>query len=175
MVWIFAVAALTVLYLAIRFRRFRNWVEPVLTIAVALGLIAAIIVWLTDDNRQSGGGGAPSAGPATAPPAIAPEVVELGELAFVQGQPANSYRVSGIITNGAEIGLQSFDLTVRLEDCPEGTCRFIGEDTALIIARVPPMESLPFSTFLVFPEDDLRPVTAPQWSWTVRNPRPYGR
>ena len=38
MVWAFAVIAVATLYLALRFKRFQSWVEPVLTITAPADL-----------------------------------------------------------------------------------------------------------------------------------------
>ena len=122
MVWVFVVAALTVLYLALRFRRFQSWVEPVLTIAFAIGLVVALVIWLAEGRNP--------------------------------------------VSSDAPVGAQ---------DCPNGTCRVVGEDSALIIARVPPATMLPFTTFAVFPNSDIPPMTAPEWSWSVTNIRAYDR
>ena len=67
--------------------------------------------------------------------------------------------------------MQSFRLDVVLSDCPGGTCREVGRDSALVVLRVLPGESQPFSTFAVFPGMDLTPVTAPQWDFGLRDVR----
>ena len=47
MAWLIALPlGLAIVYLAARYGRFRSWIEPVLSIAVALGLSVAFIVWL---------------------------------------------------------------------------------------------------------------------------------
>ena len=56
MIWAFAVAAAAILYLALRFRRFQSWVEPVLTIVVAIGLASALLIWFVEDRAPSGDG-----------------------------------------------------------------------------------------------------------------------
>ena len=168
MFWAFAVVAVAILYLALRYKRFESWVEPVLTIVVAIGFAVALILWLTD-NR--------TAVPQPVQPAtsLVPEDVTLTQMQFVAGQPATSYRVSGVITNGAEVTIQSFRLTVDLANCPGGVCTPVGTDTALIILRVLPGQSEPFSTFAVFPRSDLRPVTDPRWAWSVSEVRAVSR
>lgn len=171
MVWVFVVAALAVLYLALRFRRFQGWVEPVLTIAFAIGLAVAILIWLVE------GRGTVSADPplAARPEPIETADIQLTGLQFIPGQPSTSYRVTGRISNASNVTLQSFRLTIRLKDCPDGACRDVGEDSALIIARVPPATMLPFTTFAVFPNSDVPPVIAPEWSWSITNIRAYDR
>lgn len=168
MFWAFAVIAVAILYLAVRFKRFQSWVEPVLTIVVAIGLTVALLLWLTD-NR--------SIAPEPVQPriVIAPEEIELSDMQFAAGQPATSYRITGTITNKSAVPLQSFRLTIDLADCPNGTCKQIGSDTALIIARVPPGQRQPFTTFAVFTGSDLLPITDPQWSWSISDIRPLGR
>lgn len=170
MIWAFVVAAAAVLYLALRFKRFQNWVEPVLTIAVAIGLVTAILVWFVDER-------APSGTPAveTAPPALASGDIELSELAFKPGQTGTSHHVTGRVTNRGAVALQSFRLDIVLSDCPDGACREVGRDSALIVGRVLPGETRDFTTFVVFPGSELTPVTAPQWQWSLREPRAYGR
>lgn len=168
MFWAFAVVAVAILYLAVRYKKFQSWVEPVLTIAVAMGLAVALLLWFTD-NR--------SVAPEPAPPAntIAPQEIELSDLQFAPGQPATSYRVTGTITNKSAVALQSFRLDITLADCPGEPCRSLGTDSALIIARVPPGQTQPFTTFAVFTGSDLVPVKAPHWSWSISDVRPLAR
>lgn len=171
MIWAFAVAAAATLYLALRFRRFRSWVEPVLTITVAIGLAVAILIWFVDERAPTR---IPAEDPVT-PPALTQETVELSQMQAAPGQTRTSYRVTGSITNKGTAPLQSFRLDAVLSDCPAGTCREAGRDSALIVLRVLPGETQPFSTFAVFPGLDLNPVTAPQFDFGVRDVRAAGR
>lgn len=167
MIWAFAVAAAAILYLALRFRRFQSWVEPVLTIVVAIGLASALLIWFVEDRAPSGDPVTPSAGA----PAFAADEVELLETHAEAGQTKTSFRVTGRLSNKGTRPMQSFRLDVVLSDCPGGTCREVGRDSALVVLRVLPGESQPFSTFAVFPGIDLTPVTAPQWDFGVRDVR----
>ncbi|QRM56077.1 hypothetical protein [Sinorhizobium sp. BG8] len=169
MVWIFAIAAIAILYLAIRFRRFQSWVEPVLTIVFAFGLGSAILIWLSDSRPPVPSSSGTSENSAT----IAPDEIELGNLQYVQGKPSTSYKVTGTVTNRSRVTIQSFRLTVRLADCPDGACHAIGEDTALIIVRVLPGATHDFTTYAVFTGSDLTPVGTPKWEWEIRDIRPY--
>lgn len=171
MIWAFAVAAVAILYLALRFRRFQSWVEPVLTIAVAIGLAAAILIWFVEDRTPSG---TPVVSTA-AEPVLPVDAIALSDVEFGAGQTRTSYRVTGHVENRSDVPLQSFRLDIVLSDCPDGACREVGRDSALIVLRVLPGESEAFTTFVVFPGSDLRPLTTPQWDWTVRDPRPYTR
>lgn len=175
MIWIFGVAALTIVYFALRFRRFQSWVEPVLTIVVAIGLMSAAIIWFIDENKQEVGTPMVERPAENPPAAIAPEDLELSGLDFVQGRPVTSYRVTGTVANSAGTTLQSFRLTIVLSDCPDGACREVARDNALIIARVPPGQSEAFTTFATFSGIDLVPPSAPQWSWTISDVRAYAR
>lgn len=168
MVWAFAVVAVATLYLALRYRRFQTWVEPVLTIVVAIGLTVAILLWFTE-NR--------SVAPEPVQPAnvITADEIALSDMQFAVGQPVTSYRVTGTVTNNGATTLQSFRLTVELENCPGGACTPVGSDRALIIARVPPGQSQSFTTYLVFTRSDLLQITAPQWTWSVSDLRALGR
>ncbi|WPE20753.1 hypothetical protein [Shinella zoogloeoides] len=167
MIWAFAVAAAAILYLALRFRRFQSWVEPVLTIVVAIGLAGALLVWFVDER-------APSSDPATpgsTAAALTADDVSLSEMQASVGQTKTSYRVTGRLTNKGAVPLQSFRLDVVLSDCPNGTCREAGRDSALVVLRVLPGESQAFSTFAVFPGLDLTPVTTPEFDFGVRDVR----
>lgn len=167
MIWAFAVAAAAILYLALRFRRFQSWVEPALTIVVALGLASALLIWFVDER-------APSGEPVTqnaAAPALSEDMVVLSEMQASPGQTGTSFRVTGSIANKGAAPMQSFRLDVMLSDCPGGTCREVGRDSALIVLRVLPGETKPFSTFAVFPGSDLTPVTSPQWDFGARDVR----
>ncbi|HEV7250754.1 MAG TPA: hypothetical protein VGN93_27575 [Shinella sp.] len=171
MIWAFAVAAAAILYLALRFRRFQSWVEPALTIVVAIGLAAALLIWFVEDRAPSGAVVVQD----TAAPALSADNVELSETAASAGQTKTSFRVTGRITNKGTVPMQSFRLDVVLSDCPNGTCREVGRDDALIVLRVLPGESQAFSTFAVFPGTDITPVTTPEWDFGVRDVRAYGR
>jgi len=161
MIWAFAVAAAATLYLALRFRRFRSWVEPVLTITVAIGLAVAILIWFVDERAPTGEAGNETV-PATA---VTEETVTLSDMQANPGQTRTSYRVTGQVTNKGATPMQSFRLDIVLSDCPNGTCREAGRDSALVVLRVLPGETQPFSTFAVFPRLDLTPVTAPQFDF----------
>jgi hypothetical protein len=171
MIWAFAVAAAAILYLALRFRRFQSWVEPALTIVVAIGLAAALLIWFVEERAPSGGVVVQD----TAAPALSADNVELSETEANAGQTKTSFRVTGRITNKGTVPMQSFRLDVVLSDCPNGTCREVGRDDALILLRVLPGESQAFSTFAVFPGSDITPVTTPEWDFGVRDVRAYGR
>lgn len=167
MIWAFAVAAAATLYLALRFRQFRSWVEPVLTITVAIGLAIAILLWFVDERPAS-----PEAGDETTPaPVLTEETVALSDMQASLGQTRTSYRITGSVTNKGDVPMQSFRLDVVLSDCPNDTCREAGRDSALIVLRVLPGESLPFSTFAVFPGIDLNPVTTPKFDFGARDVR----
>lgn len=171
MIWAFAVAAAAILYLALRFRRFQSWVEPVLTIVVAIGLASALLIWFVEDRTPSGTAATPNA----TVQALSADGVELSEMQAGAGQTKTSFRVTGRIANKGSQPMQSFRLDVVLSDCPGGTCREVGRDSALIVLRVLPGESQPFSTFAVFPGIDLNPVTAPEWDFGVREVRAASR
>ena len=79
------------------------------------------------------------------------------------------------ITNNSAATLQSMRLSITLANCPAGTCTPVGTDTALIVARVLPGESQPFTTFVVFTGSDLLQITEPQWTWTVSDVRALAR
>ncbi|MFT4160193.1 hypothetical protein [Shinella sp.] len=167
MIWAFAVAAAAILYLALRFRRFQSWVEPVLTIVVAIGLAGALLVWFVDERVPSGD--AATSGSTAA--ALTADDVSISEMQANVGQTKTSYRVTGRLTNKGAAPLQSFRLDMVLSDCPNGTCREAGRDSTLIVLRVLPGESQTFSTFAVFPGLDLTPVTMPEFDFGVRDVR----
>jgi hypothetical protein len=171
MIWAFAVAAAAILYLALRFRRFQSWVEPALTIVVALGLASALLIWFVDERVPSD----EAVTPTSAVPALTEDTVELSEMQAAAGQTKTSFRVTGRIANKGTSPMQSFRLDVVLSDCPNGTCREVGRDSALIVLRVLPGESQAFTTFAVFPGSDLNPVTAPEWDFGARDVRAVTR
>ncbi|MCJ8052475.1 hypothetical protein GB928_000115 [Shinella curvata] len=171
MIWAFAVAAAAILYLALRFRRFQSWVEPVLTIVVAIGLAAALLIWFMEDRAPSD----TPVMPEVETSALSADVVTLSEMQAVAGQTRTSFRITGQVTNGGTVPMQSFRLDVVLSDCPDGTCREVGRDDALIVSRVLPNESADISTFAVFPGIDLTPLTAPRFDYGVREIRAVRR
>lgn len=168
MLWLIALPlAVAIVYLAARYGRFRNWVEPVLSIAVALGLAAAFLIWLSESIPDE----APAPQSRRTSVGLTASDIVLQEVTFEPNQAERSYRVRGAIDNTSDITLEYLRLTVTLEDCPDDTCRRIGDDTALILVRVPGGESRPFETFFTFPyRADEAPV-APKWSYRVSEVR----
>lgn len=171
MIWAFAVAAATILYLALRFRRFQSWVEPALTVVVAIGLVSALLIWLREDRIPTG---EPVSGNVATSVLIA-DMIELSDMQATMGQTKTSYRVTGRVANKGASPMQSFRLDMVLSDCPGGTCREVGRDDALVVLRVLPGETQDFTTFAVFPGSDLTPVTAPEWDFGVRDVRAVAR
>ncbi|ASY57257.1 hypothetical protein [Sinorhizobium sp. CCBAU 05631] len=163
MLWVIALLlGLVIVYLAARYGRFRSWVEPVLSIAVAVGLAAAFLIWLSESTPEP-------AAPAPFPPpaGIVPSDIVLENLAFERNQSKRSYRLHGTARNTSAITLEYFRLTVTLEDCSAGACRRIGDDTALVLVRVPGGETRPFETFLTFPFRPDEIPKAPRWSYRI--------
>ncbi|OLP61254.1 hypothetical protein BJF93_20940 [Xaviernesmea oryzae] len=143
------VAVLAIVYGALRSSRFRRWAEPVLSVLVAIVLIAAFIVWMTDSDRRDRDPQAPFQTNARQP--ITAEDIDLAALTFTQGKPINNFTVTGRLTNRSQAVLDYFTLLARLEDCAASPCREIGEDHALVIARLPPGESRDISLVLTLP------------------------
>jgi len=170
MIWIFpALAGLLIVYFAMRSSRFRRFAEPVLSILVALGLISAFVVWLRDGGSQSNDNEPP---PFTqSRPVIQPEEIVLEGLQFTRNRPDTSYRVTGTILNKSTANLTNFNLTATLEDCPDNACKTVGEDTALIVARIAAGRSQAFETFFTFPNRFGLEPTAPKWSTRISNIR----
>lgn len=167
MLWIsLAIASLVVVALAVWDQRFRKMAEPALSVLVAVGLISAFVVWWTDDNARPN----EPLSPVTAdrPVAtIADNQVRLDNLTFEKSTPASSYVVTGMIHNDSTAFLDYFTLDVTLDDCPDGTCRTIGRDDALIIARIPPGQSAALRTSLVFPAPRTGPPETPRWTTAI--------
>ncbi len=163
MLWLIALPlGLVVVYLATRFSRFRQWAEPILSVAVAVGLLVAFIIWFSDrDGRKPA---APEPVQTTQPAGLTAADIALDGLTFEQSQPGRSFRLRGTVTNKGQTLLEYFRLSVTLEDCPDDVCQTIGDDAALILARVPSGQSRPFETFLTFPNREGQSLTAPKWT-----------
>lgn len=172
MAWLVALPlGLAIVYLAARYGRFRNWIEPVLSIAVALGLSIAFLVWLNESAPDE----VPAPVPAEPAQGLTAADIMLQDMAFEPSQTRRSYRVRGTAANASDTTLEYFRLTVTLEDCPQGACRRIGDDTALILLRLQAGQSRPFETFLTFPyRPDEAPI-APKWSYRVSEIRGAAR
>lgn len=168
MIWIFpAVAGLLIVYFAMRSSRFRRFAEPVLSILVALGLVLAFVIWMREGGAESNVNDPP---PFTQNrPVILPEEIALEGLQFTRNRPDTSYRVTGTVLNRSAANLTNFNLTVRLEDCPNETCKTVGEDTALILARVPAGRQQAFDTFFTFPNRFGIEPSAPKWTTRISN------
>lgn len=166
MIWIIAaLAGILIVYLAMRSSRFRHLAEPVLSVLVAIGLGVAFVVWLTDDNRSSP---EPVSNTSSAP-LIKPEELALEKVGFGRNGTDLSFRATGTVRNNSSAYLDYFRLTAILEDCAETPCRLIGEDTALILARVPPGESHEISTFFTFPNRLGVPLKTPRWTTRIES------
>lgn len=164
MLWLVALVGVAIVYLAARYSRFRKWAEPILSVAVAIALLSAFIIWISDNGERK----APAPEPvATTPAAPATENISLDGMTFEQSQPERSFRLRGTVTNNGQTPLEYFRLSVTLEDCPQETCEKIGDDTALVLARVPVGQAKPFETFLTFPSREGESLTAPKWTYQV--------
>ncbi len=164
MLWLVALVGVAVVYLAARFSRFRRWAEPILSVAVAIALLSAFIVWISDRSERK----APAPEPvATEPVTPAAENIALTDMTFEQSQPERSFRLRGTVTNNGATPLEYFRLAVTLEDCPEDSCTKIGDDTALLLSRVPVGQARPFETFLTFPSREGVSLTTPKWTYQV--------
>ncbi|MBB4185424.1 hypothetical protein [Sinorhizobium terangae] len=167
MLWLIVLlVAVAIVYLAARYSRFRSQAELILSVAVALGLIVAFVIWLSDRGSQQ-----PPTPEPTRPAGLTTEDVALEGVTFERNQSERSYRVRGTVHNRSAAALEYFRLTVTLEDCPGGACEQIGDDTALILVRVPGGQSRPFETFLTFPFRDGEPPTTPKWTYEVSQVR----
>ncbi|MFP5078122.1 hypothetical protein ACLE20_12505 [Rhizobium sp. YIM 134829] len=165
-----AAAGLTIVFFAARFTRFRRLAEPVLSVLVALLLISAFVVWLKDGSAKQVDP-APPLAPARAKVEIAPAEIALDDLTFTPSQPAGSYVATGTVRNDGAAFLDYFDLEVTLEDCAADPCRAIGNDEALVIARLPPGRSVPLKVTLVFPFRQGEPPQAPRFNAVAGNIR----
>ncbi len=96
-------------------------------------------------------------------------------MAFEPNETERTFRVRGTAANASDVTLEYFRLTVTLEDCPQDACTRIGEDTALILLRVPGGQNRPFETFLTFPYRPDEAPTAPKWTYRVSEVRGAGR
>jgi hypothetical protein len=166
MIWIFpALAGLLIVYFAMRSSRFRRFAEPVLSVFVALLLLSAFVVWIRDGGSAAGTAEPPPF--AQNRPVIQSNEIVLEGLRFTRKRPETSYRATGKVLNNSPADLTNFNLTVTLEDCPGGTCKTIGEDTALILARLQAGQSQTFETFFTFPNPYGVEPSAPKWSYKV--------
>ncbi|MEI2299626.1 hypothetical protein [Ensifer sp. MJa1] len=173
MLWLIALPlGLVIVYLAARFSRFRQWAEPILSVGVAVGLLVAFIIWFSDRD----GPRPPVPEPVeTQPAGLTVDDVGLEGLTFEQSQPQRSFRLRGTVANKGSALLEYFRLSVTLENCPNGTCEKIGDDTALILARVPAGQNRAFETFLTFPNREGESLTAPKWTTAVLEVRSANR
>jgi hypothetical protein len=172
MIWIFpALAGLLIVYFAMRSSRFQHFAEPVLSLIVAAGLVAAFVIWINEGDNAPNAETTPEK--QQVQPALTPEDVSVEGLTFTRNRPDTSYRATGTVANKSGFNLDYFRLAVTLEDCPEGQCRTLGEDTALILARIPAGQSQrqSFETFFTFPNPYGVEPTAPKWSYRVTEVR----
>ncbi|OLP56489.1 hypothetical protein BJF92_10255 [Rhizobium rhizosphaerae] len=158
------VVALAIVYGALRSSRFARLAEPVLSVLVAIVLVAAFLIWATGDQRS-----ARDPQPPLRPSqrlAITPDQVQLDGLVFTQGTPINNFIVTGRMTNRSDAVLNYFTFVAALEDCAASPCRPIGEDHALVLARLPPQESRDLRLVLTLPLP-AGPLS-PALRWTTR-------
>lgn len=169
MIWIFpALAGLLIVYFAMRSSRFRHFAEPVLSLMVAAALISAFVIWI-NDNKSAGGAAVPET--QQVQPALTPEDIALEGVTFTRNRPDTSYRATGTVLNKSGFNLEYFRLSVTLEDCPNDQCKTIGQDAALILARIPAGQSQAFETFFTFPNPYGVEPAAPKWSFKVTEVR----
>lgn len=169
MIWLFpALAGLLIVYFAMRSSRFRHFAEPVLSLMVAAALISAFVIWI-NDNKSAGGAAAPET--QQVQPALTPKDIALEGVTFTRNRPDTSYRATGMVLNKSGFNLEYFRLSVTLEDCPDDQCKTIGQDAALILARIPAGQSQAFETFFTFPNPYGVEPAAPKWSFKVTEVR----
>src|SRR6218665_1568313 len=117
MIWIItALAAILIVYFAMRSSRFRHLAEPVLSVMVAIGLGIAFVVWMTDDNRKPSQDPAETERPA---PVITAQQLVLEGLGFERNGTDLSFKATGSVRNTSDAFLDYFKLTAILEDCAE--------------------------------------------------------
>lgn len=169
MIWILpALAGLLIVYFAMRSSRFQRFAEPGLSLIVAVGLIVAFIIWLKDTGPVK----EPSVpAPQQAEPSLTPDQLAIEGLALTNSGRDRSYRAVGTVINNSLFDLDYFRLTVTLEDCPGDQCKKVGEDTALVLARIPAGQSQAFDTFFTFPRPHGTDPVAPKWSHRVTEVR----
>lgn len=170
MIWILpAFLCLLIVYSAMRSSRFRRFAEPVLSLMVAAGLLSAFIVWLNEGStpaeisREQDG--------QQIQPTLKPQDLALESVSFTRNRPDTSYRATGTVANRSGFNLDYFRLSATLQDCPQNQCKTLGEDTALILARVPAGQSQAFETFFTFPNPYGVEPSAPKWSYTITEVR----
>jgi hypothetical protein len=170
MIWIFpALAGLLIVYFAMRSSRFQRFAEPALSLMVAVGLIIAFIIWISEGNNTPNAETDQTAQQTR--PALTPDDISVDGLAFTRNRPDTSYRATGTVANKSDFNLDYFRLSVTLEDCPQNQCRTLGEDTALILARIPAGQNQSFETYFTFPNRYGVEPTAPKWSYRVTEVR----
>ncbi len=170
MIWIFpALAGLLIVYFAMRSSRFQRFAEPALSLMVAVGLIIAFIIWISEGNNTPNAETDQSR--QQVQPALTPDDISVDGLAFTRNRPDTSYRATGAVVNKSGFNLDYFKLSVTLEDCPQNQCRMLGEDTALILARIPAGQNQSFETYFTFPNRYGVEPTAPKWSYRVTEVR----
>jgi hypothetical protein len=115
MLWLVALPlGLVIVYLATRFSRFRQWAEPILSVAVALGLFVAFIIWFSDRDSPKPVTSEPARTTQSAGLTVADIAIE--GLTFEQSQPERSFRLRGTVTDKGQILLEYFRLSVTLEN-----------------------------------------------------------
>ncbi|MBW9062586.1 hypothetical protein JNB71_04585 [Rhizobium herbae] len=170
MIWIFpALAGLLIVYFAARSSRFQRFAEPVLSLTVAGGLIIAFVIWINEGRNSPDS--EPDQTKQQTQPALTPDDISVDGLTFTRNRPDTSYRATGTVANKSDFNLDYFRLSVTLEDCPQNQCRTLGEDTALILARIPAGQNQSFETYFTFPNRYGVEPTAPKWSYRVTEVR----
>lgn len=139
-------------------------VLPGLTFAIALTLLSAFVIWFYEGSGRTG---APASTQNDSQALIAPEELSLTGVEVLQGSPKTSYRLTGTLTNNGSARLDSIHVTVIMQDCPDDVCTVLAEDTALILARIPPGQSQSISTPLTFPAPRLGPPAALRWDYRI--------
>lgn len=165
MIWIVpALIGLPIVYLAMRFSRFRHWAEPVLSILVAIGLLSAFLVWMREGNSPDQDQPPPFS---QTRPTIPREDIALADVDFSRNGQDRSYKATGKITNNSAFIVEFIRLSATLQDCPSGTCKTIGDDSALVLARLAPGQSQTFETFFTFPNPLGIEPRAPKWDYRI--------
>ncbi|MBD8554875.1 hypothetical protein IFT84_10100 [Rhizobium sp. CFBP 8762] len=172
MVWLVVVlVTLALVSLSSRSPNFLRVITPALFVAAAFAMMATVVIWTQSAERRAEQftQTAPAGGPV-----LTSADLQLTNLQFTQGKPATSYKVTGtIFNNSPSVALSSFQLRVTLQDCPSETCTVIGDDSTLVIARVPAGSSQTFESFLTIANPALVAPTTPKWVYDISDIKPY--
>jgi hypothetical protein len=159
--WIFAsVVFLAVVFLLVRFPRFRRWFAIIVLGVMVVGAVGGVGAYLYNERETDRLRGL-----------IKPGDLKLEGLRLTPPSSLSSYwEVKGKVMNVSQHSLQAFTLKITVKDCPDpNSCIVVGESNDSVWVEVPPNQMRAFSDLVTF--QNLPQLVGMRWDFVLTEAR----